>query len=67
MHQILKKFFLSAYLSILWDNQKKNKESKMHEPWVAYVVVGTVVTLMMIGKKMIFFTDDSKKKDKKDD
>jgi len=40
----------------------------MHEPWVAYVVVGTVVTLMMIGKKMMFFGEDTPKdKDKKDD
>lgn len=67
MRQVLKKIFLSAYLSILWDNQNKNKESNMHDPWVAYVVVGTVVTCMMIGKKMMFFSDDSKKKDKKDD
>lgn len=38
----------------------------MQEPWVAYVVVGVVVALMMLGKKMIFFNDDTKdKKDKK--
>jgi len=67
LHQLQKKFFLSAYLSILWDNQNKNKESQMHEPWVAYAVVGTVTALMMLGKKMIFFNDDSEKKDKKDD
>ena len=40
----------------------------MHEPWVAYVVVGSVVALMMIGKKMIFFGNEKiDKKDKKDD
>ena len=39
----------------------------MHEPWVAYVVVGVVVTLMMIGKKMMFFSDDGKNVDKKQD
>lgn len=43
----------------------------MREPWVAYVVVGTVVALMMLGKKMMFFSDDrsvdkDNKKDKKD-
>lgn len=37
----------------------------MHDPWVAYVVVGTVTALMLIGKKMIFF-DDSNKEDKND-
>jgi hypothetical protein len=36
----------------------------MHDPWVAYVVVGSVASLMIIGKKMIFFSDDEKK-DKK--
>lgn len=34
----------------------------MREPWVAYVVVGVVVALMMLGKKMIFFSDDTDKK-----
>lgn len=38
----------------------------MHEPWVAYVVVGVVVGLMMVGKKMMFFSEDNQK-DKKDD
>ncbi len=37
----------------------------MREPWVAYVVVGTVVSLMMLGKKMMFFGKDEQ--DKKDD
>ena len=35
----------------------------MREPWVAYVVVGIVVALMMIGKNMIFFSNDKKDKD----
>jgi len=36
----------------------------MREPWVAYVVVGAVCFLMLLGKNMMYF---SKKKDKKDD
>lgn len=36
----------------------------MREPWVAYVVVGIVVVLMLLGKKMIYSGDD--KKDKND-
>lgn len=36
----------------------------MREPWVAYVVVGVVVALMMLGKKMMFFGDDKGKNDK---
>lgn len=39
----------------------------MHEPWVAYVVVGIVAALIMLGKNMIFFNNDSKDKDKKND
>ena len=42
-------------------------ELNMREPWVAYVVVGTVVALMMLGKKMIFFSDEKTKDDKKDE
>ena len=35
----------------------------MREPWVAYVIVGGVVALMMLGKFMIFSSGN--KKDKK--
>ncbi len=39
----------------------------MREPWVAYVVVGIVVILMLLGKKMIYTGDENKdKKDKND-
>ena len=38
----------------------------MHEPWVAYLVVGSVVALMMLGKKMMFFSDDGNTENKKD-
>ena len=37
----------------------------MREPWVAYVVVGVVVSLMMLGKKMMFFSDEDKDKNDK--
>ena len=36
------------------------KGEAMHESWVAYVVVGVVVSLMLLGKKMMFFGDDKK-------
>jgi len=39
----------------------------MRDPWVAYVVVGTVAAFMMLGKKMIFFSDDKPENDEKDD
>ncbi len=38
----------------------------MHEPWVAYVVVGAVVALMMVGKKMMFFSDKTDNENTKD-
>lgn len=39
----------------------------MREPWVAYVVVGIVVALMMLGKYLIARGDKiDKKKDEND-
>ncbi|WP_265734369.1 hypothetical protein [Malaciobacter marinus] len=39
----------------------------MREPWVAYVVVLSVVALMILGKKMIFFPKDEDESSKKDE
>lgn len=39
----------------------------MREPWVAYVVVGIVVALMMLGKYMIAKGDGTTNNKDKDD
>lgn len=39
----------------------------MREPWIAYVVVGIVVALMLLGKKMIYTGDENKEKKDKND
>lgn len=39
----------------------------MREPWVAYVVVLSVVALMLLGKKLMFFSDTKNDKKGKND
>lgn len=39
----------------------------MREPWVAYVVVLSVVALMLLGKKLMFFSDNKDDKKGKND
>jgi len=34
----------------------------MREPWVAYLVVLSVVALILLGKKMMFFSDEKDNK-----
>ncbi len=38
----------------------------MHEEWVAYTVVFSVVALMLLGKRLMFFDINKKDKNKDD-